>query len=41
MTAYVEMMIKDFPQQLEGESKIPWNDNLFKVSENVTKLDKT
>jgi hypothetical protein len=41
MTAYVEMMIKDFPQQLEGESKIPWNDNLFKVSKNVTKLDKT
>jgi hypothetical protein len=26
---------------LEGESKIPWNDNLFKVSKNVTKLDNT
>jgi hypothetical protein len=40
MTSYVQVMIKDFLQQLDGESKIPWNDKLFKVNEDTSNLDK-
>jgi hypothetical protein len=40
MTGYVEKMIDGFPQQLDGESMIPWNDSLFKVNEEAIKLDR-
>jgi hypothetical protein len=40
MTSYVQVMIKDFLQQLDGDSKIPWNDKLFMINEDTPKLDK-
>jgi hypothetical protein len=40
MTRYVEKMIDGFPQQLEDESMIPWNNNLFKVNKDAIKLDR-
>jgi hypothetical protein len=40
MTSYVRVMIKDSSQKLDGKSKIPWNDKLFKVNEDTPTLDK-
>jgi hypothetical protein len=31
MTPYVESMIEEFPDKLSGKTKMPWNENLFKV----------
>ena len=31
MTDYVKGMIADFPEELSGKTKAPWNENLFKV----------
>ena len=38
MTEYVADMIQEFPEELNGKVTTPANDNLFKVSEDVTPL---
>jgi hypothetical protein len=38
MVTYVKSMIQDFPEELSGKSKCPWNENLFKVDEKSKKL---
>jgi len=39
MTPYVKSMIEDFPDELNGKSKTPWNENLFKVDTTSKQLD--
>jgi hypothetical protein len=31
MTPYIKSMIEEFPDKLSGKTKMPWNENLFKV----------
>jgi hypothetical protein len=39
MTDYVKGMIADFPEELSGKTKAPWNENLFKVDPMSKMLD--
>ncbi len=39
MTLYVKSMIADFPVNLSGEERFPWNENLFKVDDSSKILD--
>ena len=39
MKYYIENMEKDFPYELNAQTKTPWNDKLFKVSNSAKKLD--
>jgi hypothetical protein len=39
MTPYVESMIEDFPEEIKGTTKMPWNQNLFKVDPTSKPLD--
>jgi hypothetical protein len=38
MTPYVKSMIEEFPEKLSGNTKGPWNENLFKVNPMSKKL---
>jgi hypothetical protein len=38
MTSYVKKMLEDFPEDLNGKTKCPWNENLFKVDKMSTRL---
>jgi len=38
MKYYIEDMIKEFPYELKGRTRAPWNDKLFKVNEKTKKL---
>ena len=40
MSKYIQDMIEDFPDDLDGKEEYPWNDKLFKIDENDKKLDK-
>ena len=39
MTTYVNKMLQEFPEQLDGKTKRPCNKNLYKVDESSSKLD--
>ena len=39
MKYYIENMVKEFPYKLNEKSKTPWNDKLFKVTDETKKLD--
>jgi len=39
MTEYVKAMVKEFPYEIKGKGKFPWNDSLFKVDEDSKKLE--
>jgi hypothetical protein len=39
MMTYVSKMIQEFPEKLDGKTKSPWNENLYKVDETSSKLD--
>ena len=39
MTPYVKSMIEEFPEELSGKTKGPWNENLFKVDTTSKKLE--
>jgi Reverse transcriptase (RNA-dependent DNA polymerase) len=41
MTDYVKSMIQEFPQELNGKVKSPWNTNLFHVDPKSKLLDET
>ena len=40
MVSYVKSMIEEFPEDLSGKSKCPWNENLFKVDDTAKKLSR-
>ena len=40
MIYYIENMIEEFPEVLNGKGKAPWNDSLFKVNEKSSVLDR-
>ena len=39
MTAYVKRMIDKFPKTLQGKTRCPWNETLFKVDKKSNKLN--
>jgi len=39
MIYYIEDMIKEFPYEIKGRLKAPWNDKLFKVNKKTEKFD--
>ena len=39
MTAYVRRMTDEFPKILQGKTKCPWSETLFKVDKRSNKLD--
>ena len=39
MVYYIENMVEEFPEVLNGKGKAPWNDSLFKVNEKSPILD--
>ena len=40
MKYYIQSMINDFPYQIKANKTSPWTENLFKINENMKKLDK-
>jgi hypothetical protein len=38
MAPYIKSMIEEFPDKLSGKTKMPWNENLFKVDPNLKHL---
>ena len=39
MTTYIKKMIDKFPEVLQGKTKCPWSETLFKVIEKSTRLE--